>query len=51
MCRYRRDDPETGLSVRKAVYGRTEQAARANLIEAVAARQAGSLLSSLAVVS
>jgi hypothetical protein len=37
-------DPETGLSVRKAVYGRTEQEARAILIEALAARQAGSLL-------
>jgi len=34
-------DPEIGLSVRKAVYGRTEQEARAMLIEALAARQAG----------
>jgi hypothetical protein len=44
MGRYATDDPETGLSVRKAVYGRTEQEARAKLIEALAARQAGSLL-------
>ena len=44
MGRYTTDDPETGLSVRKAVYGHTEQEARAKLIEALAARQAGSLL-------
>jgi hypothetical protein len=44
MGRYTTDDPETGLSVRKAVYGRTEQEARAKLIEALAARQARSLL-------
>ena len=42
--RYTTDDPETGLPVRKAVYGRTEQEARAKLIGALAARQAGSLL-------
>jgi len=44
MGRYTTDDPETGLSVRKAVYGRTEQAARAKLIEALAARQDGTLV-------
>jgi hypothetical protein len=44
MGRYTTDDPETGIRVRKAVYGRTEQEARAKLIEALAARQAGSLL-------
>ena len=44
MGRYATGDPETGLSVRKAVYGHTEQEARAKLIEALAARQAGSLL-------
>src|SRR5215471_572799 len=44
MRRYTTDDPETGLSVRKAVYGHTEQEARPNLIAALAARQAGSLL-------
>jgi hypothetical protein len=44
MGHYTTDDPETGFSVRKAVYGHTEQEARAKLIEALAARQAGSLL-------
>jgi integrase len=44
MGRYTTDDPETGLSVRKAVYGHSEQEARAKLIEALAARQTGSLL-------
>jgi hypothetical protein len=44
MGRYTTDDPETGLSVRKAVYGRTEQEARAKLLDALAARQSGSLL-------
>ncbi len=44
MGRYTTDDPETGLPVRKAVYGHTEQEARAKLIDALAARQAGSLL-------
>jgi hypothetical protein len=44
MGRYTTDDPETGLSVRKAVYGHTEQEARGKLIEALAARQTGSLL-------
>jgi integrase len=44
MGRYTAEDPETGLAVRKAVYGRTEQEARAKLIAALAARQDGSLL-------
>ena len=44
MGRYTTDDPETGLPVRKAVYGRTEQEARAKLITALAARQDGRLL-------
>src|SRR5262245_11365152 len=44
MGRYSTEDPETGLVVRKAVYGRTEQEARAKLIEALAARQDGTLL-------
>ena len=44
MGRYTTDDPETGLTVRKAVYGRTEQEARSKLIAALAARQDGSLL-------
>src|SRR5215472_6303004 len=44
MGRYTTDDPETGLAVRKAVYGKTEQEARAKLIAALAARQAGTLL-------
>jgi hypothetical protein len=39
MGRYTTEDPETGLPVRKAVYGRTEQEARAKLIKALAARQ------------
>ncbi|PZR66744.1 MAG: hypothetical protein DLM66_12620 [Candidatus Dormiibacter spiritus] len=44
MGRYTTEDPETGLAVRKAVYGRTEQEARAKLIKALAARQDGTLL-------
>jgi hypothetical protein len=44
MGRYTTEDPETGLSVRKAVYGRTEQEARGKLIKALAARQDGTLL-------
>ena len=44
MGRYTTDDPETGLSVRKAVYGRTEQEAPAKLIDALAALEAGSLV-------
>src|SRR3989442_6381067 len=44
MGRYTTEDPETGLAVRKAVYGRTEQEARARLIKALAARQDGTLL-------
>lgn len=44
MGRYTTEDPETGLRARKAVYGRTEQEARAKLITALAARQEGSLL-------
>lgn len=44
MGRYTTDDPETGLTVRKAVYGHSEQEARAKLITALAARQDGSLL-------
>lgn len=41
--RYTTEDPETGLPVRKAVYGKTEQEARAKLIDALAARQNGTL--------
>src|SRR5437660_101252 len=44
MGRYTTEDPETGLPVRKAVYGRTEQEARGKLIKALAARQDGTLL-------
>ncbi len=44
MGRYTTEDPESGLPVRKAVYGRTEQEARAKLIKALAARQDGALL-------
>jgi integrase len=40
---YTTEDPETGLSVRKSVYGRSEQEARAKLIDALAARQNGTL--------
>jgi hypothetical protein len=38
------EDAETGLRVRKAVYGRTEQETRAKLITALAARQDGTLV-------
>src|SRR5262249_590344 len=41
MGRHTTDDPETGLRVGTAVYGRSEQEARRKLIEALAARQAG----------
>jgi hypothetical protein len=44
MGRYTTDDSETGLRVRKAVYRHTEQEARAKLIAALAARQAGTVL-------
>jgi integrase len=38
------EDPETGLTVRKSIYGKSEQEARAKLIKALADRQDGSLL-------
>src|SRR5215469_158000 len=41
--RYTTEDPETGLPVRKVLYGKTEQEARAKLIDALAARQNGTL--------
>jgi integrase len=44
MGRYTTEDPDSGLPVRKAVYGQTEQEARAKLIRALAARQDGTLL-------
>lgn len=44
MARYTTTDPDTGLSVRKALYGATEQEARAKLIAALAARQDGRLI-------
>src|SRR5215467_988180 len=40
---YTAENPETGLPVRKSVYGKSEQEARAKLIEALAARQDGTL--------
>jgi integrase len=44
MARYTATDPDTGLSIRKALYGRTEQEARAKLIGALKARQDGTLV-------
>jgi hypothetical protein len=44
MGRYTTEGPESGLPVRKAVYGQTEQEARAKLIRALAARQDGTLV-------
>jgi hypothetical protein len=44
MGRYTAEDPETGLPIRKAVYGRTEQEAQAKLVKGLAARQDGTLL-------
>ncbi len=41
MARYSTGDPKTGLPARKALYGRTEQEARAKLIDALAARARG----------
>ena len=43
MARYTTPDPETGLSVRKSLYAGTEQEARAKLIDALSARQNGTL--------
>ncbi len=43
MARYTTTDPETGLSLRKALYGASEAEARAKLIEALSARQTGAL--------
>jgi hypothetical protein len=42
-ARYTIRDPETGLSLRKSLYGKTEQEARALLIEALQGRRKGSL--------
>lgn len=41
---YTVEDPESGLPIRKSVYGQNEQEARAKLIKALAARQDGTLL-------
>ena len=43
MARYSTTDPETGLPARKSFYGRTEQEARAKLIDALAAGARGEL--------
>jgi integrase len=43
MARYTTNDPETGLSARKALYGASEQEARAKLIDALSAQHGGSL--------
>lgn len=43
MARYSTTDPETGLPARKALYGRTEQEARAKLIQALADQGRGQL--------
>ncbi len=44
MARYTVTDPETGGSVRKALYGRTEQEARSKLIAALSEKQSGTLV-------
>ena len=43
MARYTTSDPETGLPARKALYGRTEQEARAKVIQALADHGRGRL--------
>jgi integrase len=43
MARYSTTDPDTGLPARKALYGRTEQEARAKLIQALADHGRGRL--------
>jgi integrase len=43
MARYSTTDPETGMPARKALYGRTEQEARAKLIQALADHGRGQL--------
>jgi hypothetical protein len=43
MARYTTEDPSTGKPVRKALYGHTEQEARARLIEALADQGRGQL--------
>jgi integrase len=44
MARYTATDPETGQAIRKALYGRTEQEARAKLIAALSERADGTLV-------
>jgi integrase len=44
MARFTAPDPETGKSVRKSLYGRTEQEARATLIKALNDREEGRLV-------
>ena len=44
MARYSTEDPETGRTVRKALYGRTEQEARGKLITALSQRELGTLV-------